>query len=88
MNSDESNLSVVEIAKNAGYDSTLHGLPKIKPEAEIVADLKNRSNIAFAQLCLVMDDAVRAGFRVQWTGVAVNPFMRHEAVDLHLIKRY
>jgi hypothetical protein len=62
--------------------------PARRSEAQTVEDLKQRAVKAFAELCTVMDDAARAGFRVQWQSVNVNLFLHHEVLDLHLVKRY
>ena len=66
----------------------LRALPVIKSEAEIVADLKQRSEKAFKDLCLVMDDCARAGFALRWASVQSTIYLRHEVADLHLVKRY
>jgi hypothetical protein len=76
------------LESKAMEDEHLRAVPVIKSEAEVVADLKQRAAKAFVELCAVMDEAARAGFRVQWQSVNVNLFLHHEVLDLHLVKRY
>jgi hypothetical protein len=69
--------------------SDLVAVTSIRPEAEIVADLKERAARCLLELGQVMDDAARAGFALRWAAINFNSYtFRHEVVDLHLEKRY
>lgn len=64
-------------------------VPMIKTEADIVADFRQRASEIMKQFCLLMDEANKAGFRIQFQGIVFNPaMMRNEVIDLHLSKRY
>lgn len=59
-----------------------------KPEAELAADYKARAVEALRPMLSLMDEAAEDGFLIRWMALQPNAFGKHEAVDLHLVKRF
>lgn len=63
-------------------------VPKLISDNDRVALLKAKANRAMSELCLVMDECAAAGFMLRWQSISPNVFLKHEPIDLHLLKRF
>lgn len=62
-------------------------VPMPPSEAERAAQFKARAAKLIVELCLLMDEAQRENMAIRWVNIGLNPWGRHEVVDLHIIKR-
>ena len=69
-------------------DAPVHILDTGPSEADKAAELKERMRKLLVEVCGLMDEGMREGLMIRWANIGMNPYGRHEAVDLHVMKRF